>query len=129
MRGLRGGGVSVPALLVVVSFTGCVAREDPYSDTGDSDDTTPDPTTTTTTTDAESSTTPSPETSSESDTATTESDADTTESTSSSDDTTTSGPVELPDCASIGFVAECEDEDYCTWEMEVGCIVDCVQRT
>ncbi len=121
MRGLNGGALSVPALLVVASFTGCAARVDPDGDTDDTNDTNDtnesDETTTettTSTTDAESSSTPIPETTSGSDTTTDAGDS-------------TTGPVELPDCAAIGYVAECEDEDYCTWSTKVGCIVDCVQ--
>src|SRR5262245_38222221 len=77
MRGLHGGALSVPALLVVASFTGCASTVTPpddmddtddTSDTSESDDTTPAPTTTTS--DAESSTTRIPETTSESDTTT-----------------------------------------------------------
>jgi hypothetical protein len=114
---------SCTALAIASLLGGCAARDAPGEETvGDSET---DPSTSAPSTDDDGTTVSPPDDTTTADPGTTTLDPGTT---STGEDTTT-GPVELPDCGAIGFVAECEDEDFCTWEPEVGCIVDCTQIT
>lgn len=116
-----GFGLVLPACLVVAAC-GCVARVEPGEGTGS--ETNPSTTDSTGVTSTSNATTTLDPSTSTLDPSTTTLDPSTT-----ADDEATAGPIELPDCGAIGFVAECEDEDGCRWRMGEGCIVDCAQIT
>jgi hypothetical protein len=104
----------IPSSLVVTAIVACGPN------VGPDDDSVGDPSTDDSTT-RDETTTVDPSTTTD-DPSTTTVDPGTTEATT--DDQTT-GPIELPDCSVHSYVAECTNEDFCTWQMGVGCVVEC----
>src|SRR5215204_942972 len=123
MAGRDRFGLILPACLGVTTFVGCVARDEVGETQADSE-TSPESTSTSSSssgTTGVSPTTQNPTTIDPTDTTIDPTDTTIDPTTTTIDPTTatgedtTAGPVELPDCAAIGYVAECEDEDFCAW--------------
>jgi hypothetical protein len=113
---MRGVGLGIPSSLVVTAIVACGPQIGPDDDSvGDTSEDETSSTTRDDTTTADPSTTTI-------DPSTTTVDPGTTEVTT--DDQTT-GPIELPDCSVHSYVAECNDEDLCTWQTDVGCVIEC----
>lgn len=109
--------MGIPSSLVVTAIVACGPQVGP--DDESVGDTSEDETSSTT---RDDTTTLDPSTTTLDPSTTTTIDPGTTEVTT--DDQTT-GPIELPDCGTHSYVAECNDEDLCTWQMGVGCVVEC----